>query len=452
MQPIYSLLLSLLWPIWVGVLARKAWVQPDYRAGWWERVWVSAGLGRGWSGPTLWVHAVSVGETRAAAPIVRAWLAAQPQADAARIFLTQTTPTGRATAQTLFEDLIREDRLRMAYLPIDHPWLMRRLIRSIRADLLLLMETEIWPGLLSQARALRLPVALANGRLSEKSLRGYAWLGGLARDAFASLGLVMAQTEGDAQRLDAAGVRGRVVVTGSVKFDHEPSAEQIAMGRRWRRDLAVPRVWCFASSREGEEALVLRAWVSHRPPNTLLLLVPRHPNRAAEVAELVRSMGLRLERRSQWVPAGGPSGEPAAGPAPDVWLGDSLGEMTAYLSAADLVLVGGSLLPHGGQSPIEAAALGKPLAFGPHMQNFRAIASALLEAHAAAEQPDAEAFLRWADQAQSAQGELDAAAEAQGARAAEFVLAHRGATQRCLRALREWRQPASVEAWPRSGR
>lgn len=427
---LYTALLSLLWPVWVLVLAQKAWRQPAYRPAWHERVWPSARLGRGWNGPVLWVHAVSVGETRAALPLVRAWLDTQPPH--AAVFLSQTTPTGRQTACDIFKDLIAKDRLRMAYLPIDHPWLMRRMIRSVGADLLLLMETEIWPGLLAAAKAQNLPVALANGRLSERSLRGYQAVGSIAHRAFASLGLVMAQTEADAQRFDAAGVASRAVVTGSVKFDHEPNGAQVGQGRAWRQALAVARVWCVASSREGEETLVLAAWARSRPANTLLMVVPRHPHRAAAVARLADGLGLSVRLKSAWTPEQG-------GPMPDVWLGDTLGEMSAYLAAADLVLVGGGLLRHGGQSPIEAAALGKPLAMGPHMENFRVVAHALQDHRAAVLCATAEDFIDWATKAQSDAGEVSAEAQAMGAAAAAFVQEHRGATQRCIRALLAWR-------------
>jgi 3-deoxy-D-manno-octulosonic-acid transferase len=222
------------------------------------------------------------------------------------------------------------------------------------------METELWPNLIAGARKRKIPVALVNARLSAKSQRGYQRFSFLAKPAFAALSFVSAQTAADAERLTALGATS-VSVTGNLKFDAAPDKAMLQQGLRWKEALGQRPIWLAASTREGEEILILDALKKTNIPGLLLLLVPRHPQRFDEVAALIRERGLSFCKRSEGLM---PTNSTR------VWLGDSMGEMAAYYAAADLALIGGSLLPFGGQNLIEAAACGCPALVGPHTFNF----------------------------------------------------------------------------------
>lgn len=315
--------------------------------------------------PILWLHAVSVGETRAAEPLVQTLLDQYPDH---RILLTHMTPTGRATSTSLY----RDPRITIAYVPYDLTNAVDRFLKRIRPTLALLMETEIWPNLILRCRYHGVPVMLINARLSERSGRRYGRFKSLIRPVLAALNATGAQTPADAERLAALGAYP-VSVTGNLKFDVRINPNQQELGKSWR-DAATAgqatdrHVWLAASTREGEEALVIAAHqilctrFAARSP--LLVLVPRHPQRFDDVAAQVEREGLTLVRRSQAQPDS----------ATQVWLGDSMGEMVAYYSMADLAVIGGTLLPFGGQNLIEAAACGTPLLIGPHTYNFKAAA------------------------------------------------------------------------------
>ncbi len=300
--------------------------------------------------PVIWVHAVSVGETRAAEPLVRALIERFP---GHTLLLTGMTPTGREAALQVYGNSVLQ-----AYLPYDYPGAVRRFLEHFRPRWGVLMETEVWPNLLAACADRGVPVFLANARLSERSARGYARFGALARPAFAALAGAAAQGEDDAARLRALGVNP-VAVCGNLKFDVPVAEEMREQGRHWRTAVGARPVWLAASTREGEEALVLDA-LARMEGNALLVLVPRHPQRFAAVAELLAQRGLAAARRSAGLP----------GAETRVWLGDSMGEMTAYYSLADVAFIGGSLLPLGGQNLIEAAACGCPVLVGPHTFNF----------------------------------------------------------------------------------
>jgi 3-deoxy-D-manno-octulosonic-acid transferase len=362
--------------------------------------------------PLIWLHAVSVGETRAAAGLVRELLARNP---GHHILLTHMTPTGRATGEELFG---KEARVSRAYLPYDLPWAVTGFLRRARPALGLIMETEVWPNLFATCRRAGVPVALVNARLSAHSARGYRRIGGLAREALASLSLVGAQTREDAARLSALGAR-RVEVTGNIKFDATPPAAMLALGEEFRARAAGRQLLLAASTREGEEALILEAFAASARPDTVLLLVPRHPQRFDEVARLVRSRGLSLQRRSE---AG------ALRPETRVWLGDSMGEMFAYYRAADVALIGGSWLPLGGQNLIEACAVGCPVVIGPHTFNFAQVAKEACQRGAALRAENVVEGMA------AAMGLLDDEAPRRAMREAgqAFVAAHRGATDRTL--------------------
>lgn len=409
----YSLLLYVLTPlIWLRLLwrARK---QPEYLRDFGERYGFYA---QPTASKLIWVHAVSVGETRAAQPLIEALQARWPTH---RILLTCMTPTGRAAGREVYGDKVIQ-----AYLPYDYPFAVARFFRHFSPAFGVLMETEIWPNLLSAAAHRALPVILANARLSARSARGYGRFGALVRPAFAALGAVAAQTPGDAERLSALGAQA-VEVCGNLKFDVEPSAEKLALGQAWKAAIGARPVWLAASTREGEEVQVLAAWRKVATPDALLVLVPRHPQRFDDVAALLQREGLTYERRSSDIL-----------PTADcrVWLGDSMGEMAAYYALADLAFIGGSLLPLGGQNLIEAAACGCPVLVGPHTFNFLQATLDAIAAGAARRVSDAEMLGLTVDRLLSEGKELAAMRIA----ANDFARAHRGATQRTLALIARW--------------
>ncbi|MBL8304005.1 MAG: 3-deoxy-D-manno-octulosonic acid transferase [Ideonella sp.] len=371
----------------VPVMLLRLWwrgrAEPLYRRAVGER------LGHPGAAPVpgrLWVHAVSLGETRAAAALLDALRALRPGLP---ILLTHGTATGREAGKALLRDGDAQ-----AWLPWDSPGAVRRFLAAHRPAAGVLMETEVWPMLLHAAADARVPVLLANARLSERSLHRGLRFESLLRPAVQSLAQVLAQTEDDAVRLRRIGAVD-VRVCGNLKFDMTPAPDQLTRGRAWRSALGRPVVLA-ASTREGEEEALLAAWRARAavddgmPP--LLLIVPRHPQRFDEVAALCLAAGLAPRRRSAW------AGEP---PAPEdlraaVWLGDSLGELPLYYAAADVALLGGSFAPHGGQNLIEAAACGCPLVIGPSTFNFAEAATLALAAGAAVRVDDLRAAVETA--------------------------------------------------------
>ena len=407
---LYSLLFYLAMPlVWLRLFWR-ARRQPEYLQQLGERHGFYASRP---PRPLLWLHAVSVGETRAAAPLIDSLLRAYPRHN---VLLTHMTPTGRATGQEL---VVRHPgRLTQAYLPYDLPDACGRFLDHFQPELGLLMETEVWPNLIETARRRKLPMALINARLSERSQRGYARLPSLIGPALASLSAVVAQTAADAERLQRIGAR-QVKVCGNLKFDVTPAPAMLEQGSRWRQALAARPVWLAASTREGEEALILDALTELDIPDLLLLLVPRHPQRFSEVAELIGHRRLAFCRRSR---------EELPNRNTQVWLGDSMGEMVAYYALADLALMGGTLLPFGGQNLIEAAACGCPVLLGPHCFNFAEASADAIACGAARAVPDAgAAALAARDLLLHPQALL-----AMRTAAATFSQAHRGATARTM--------------------
>ncbi|MES2076313.1 MAG: lipid IV(A) 3-deoxy-D-manno-octulosonic acid transferase [Pseudomonadota bacterium] len=449
MRTFYSAMWWLALPLVLGRLWLRGRKEPGYRAHWGERLGCYGGAGAGTGAarvavtgtaasageaaaasraagadmPTIWLHAVSVGETRAAEPLVDALLAAYPQH---RIVLTHMTPTGRATGAALFGR--HGARLVQSYLPYDTATMVRRFLRHFAPRICILMETEVWPNLIAECGRAGVPVVLANARLSERSLRKAGRFGRLLLDAARGITLVAAQTEADAARVATLGAP-RVEVTGSIKFDVVVPAAALATGAALRAHIGGRPVLLCASTREGEEALILDAFQQARealPADVLLLIVPRHPQRFDEVEKLVAERGLALERRSTLALDG------AALPARvAVLLGDSMGEMFAYYAACDCAFVGGSLLPLGGQNLIEPAALGKPVLIGPHTFNFAVVTEDALAAGGALRVADAAELM-----AATARLLGDAAARADmGRRALAFANQHRGATARTLALL-----------------
>ena len=408
-RALYSLLLHVLAPGAVLYLWWRGRRQPAYRHHIGERF----GRYRLTAVPTrpIWVHAVSVGETRAAEPLLLALRRRHPDR---AILLTSTTPTGRATGEELFGGKVQQ-----VYLPYDLPFAVSSFLDRFDPAVGVLMETELWPNLAAACRRRGIPLYLANARLSARSARGYGRFASLARDVLAGLAGVGAQTAADAGRLEALG-GPHPVVTGNLKFDIEPAPAMVALGRELRQRFGAHRpVLLAASTREGEEEIVLDAWPGACPEGTLLVIVPRHPQRFDDVAMVLDRRGIRWQRRSA---VGAVAGDIA------VVLGDSMGEMTAYYGASDVAFVGGSLLPLGGQNLIEACAMGVPVLIGPHTFNFEEATALAIDAGAARRIADGPAMVT---AAASLLGDK-AARERMSAAALGFAAAHRGATARTL--------------------
>jgi 3-deoxy-D-manno-octulosonic-acid transferase len=426
LRPLYRALWWIAAPVAVARLYVRSRRERGYREHIGERFGYAAGRLPEDGAPLIWIHAVSVGETRAAEPLVNALLAARPDA---RILITHMTPSGRATGEQLFGD-----RVWRCYLPYDMPHAVRRFLRTWRPSLGVVMETEVWPTLIDECRRADMPLVLANARMSARSHRRAAKFGRGTREVFGGFARVLAQSPSDAERLSSLGARN-VAVLGNLKFDMEIRPELVARGRAWRAAIGSRPVWVAASTREGEEALVLDAFAALATPDALLVLVPRHPQRFDEVAALVERRGLRCVRRSVW---GGAAVAAAAQTQVDalpenttVLLGDSMGELGAYYAAADVAFIGGSLLPLGGQNLIEACAVGVPVLIGPHVFNFT---------QATADAVAAGAAVQVADPAELARvlGELfadKARRVAMAAAASAFAARHRGATGRTVEVL-----------------
>ncbi len=362
----------------------------------------------------VWIHAVSVGETRAAQPIVERLLARHPDRT---ILLTHMTPTGRQAGIELYGE-----RVVRCYLPYDFPAAAQRFLTHFNPAIGLIMETEIWPNLIHACRRRDIPVHLVNARLSEKSYRGYARLGRIVDEALNSLTSIAAQSDADATRLRLLGA-GRVHVTGNVKFDIAPPPALVERGAVWRATIGRDRpVFLAASTREGEEALLLEVLNEIRVPDLLTVIVPRHPQRFDEVARLVEERGIAYRRRS-------------ADPLPDartrVWLGDSMGEMAAYLAACDVAFIGGSLRPFGAHNLVEACALGKPVVIGPSVFNFQEAVDLGVAAGGVIQVANANAV---AAQVASLLNDQERA-RAIGSAGAAFARAHRGAVDRLFALL-----------------
>lgn len=407
MRTVYTLAWWLLLPLAFLYLLWRSVRQPEYRQYWPQRRGYAPQLtGR----PVIWLHAVSVGETRAAEPLVRML---QERYRDHVLLLTHTTPTGRATGFQLFGDSVAQ-----AYLPYDLPLFINRFLDLVQPELGLIMETEVWPNLFAAVRGRGIPLYLVNARMSERSARGYARLGALSRPSFAMLSGVAAQTADDACRLRELGARD-VMVTGNLKFDVDLPGDLLARTRHLNDLIGDRFVFVAASTREGEEALILDVLPAIHAKNLLLVLVPRHPQRFDEVARLIAQRGYNYVRRRNNQPVG---------PETKVLLGDSMGELAAYYSVADLAFVGGSLLPLGGQNLIEAAVVGCPILIGPHTFNFEEASQQAVACGAAHRVQDA---LELA-QAVSVLAGSQAQREHMAAAGAAFAADNRGATARVL--------------------
>lgn len=424
-RTLYTLALWLLLPWALLHLLLRSRKQPEYLQHWRERFGRYAGRGelQRTPGPLIWIHAVSVGETRAAQPLVKALQARFPEH---RILLTHMTPTGRQTSVELFGDSVQR-----VYLAYDYPGAVARFLDHWQPQLGIIMETELWPNLLHACATRHIPVLLANARLSARSAGRYRRLVALVRLTLGQLSGVAAQSADDATRLRELGARN-VAVIGNLKFDCTPPPAQLELGETFRQRLdaaaARPVVLC-ASTREGEEALLLAAWQALPHGAAVLVIAPRHPQRFDTVAELVTRAGLRLQRRSDGLPLRADT---------DVWLADSMGEMFACYAAADVVVMGGSLLDFGSQNLIEPCAAGKPVLLGPSTYNFAQAAADAIAAGAARQYADATALLQ-------ATIELlgdDVSREKMGIAGLGFTTRHRGATARTVTWIEKLLSPA----------
>jgi 3-deoxy-D-manno-octulosonic-acid transferase len=405
MRLLYTIALRLALPF---ILLRLWWRgrrEPGYRENVQERLGIYSGEK---PRKTLWVHAVSVGEARAAAPLVQALKGLLPDHT---VVMTCTTAAGRETLRQVYGESVLA-----AFLPYDYPESVQGFLERFRPRLGVLMETELWPNLLAQCERRAVPVVLANARMSEKSARGYRRWRALMAPGIRSLAAVCAQSEADGERLRALGAP-RVEVTGNLKFDVALDAAQLAAGREWKAKLGRP-VLLLASTREGEEKLLLDAL---RGARFLTVVVPRHPQRFDEVAPLAHSRRTLTE-----VP----------GEKDGIYLGDTMGEMAFYYAACDVAVIGGSFLPLGGQNLIEALAAGAPAVVGPSMFNFAEATRLALDAGAALQVGDAKTGVARALALLSDPEKRKAMGEA-GKKLCE---AHRGATAKhfevCRRLIR----------------
>ena len=429
-------------PFLIGHLLWRSIRQPAYRQHWVDRFWgrsahIDSPFQHLDAPRVLWVHAVSVGETRAAAPLVLQWLERHPRHC---VVLTHTTPTGAETGEQLFapylddsSDLARRGRLVQCTLPYDFSWAGARFLRWARPSLGVLMETELWPNLLAQSDALQIPVVLVNARLSPRSARRLVQWRWLSRPAVMRLAGIAAQNESDLSgfrqvlsETPSASVAAKphLEVVGNLKFDSTVSLEMTALGQAWRAQLGLTPIWLAASTREDEERELLAAWRSDVGRRGVLVIVPRHPQRFDRVARFIEEAGFDCLRRSAFPVSS--SSQLALSSC--VILGDSLGEMSAYMAMADIVLMGGSLMPLGGQNPIEACAAGKPVFFGPHMFNFAQIARDLVASDVGVEVTSFHDWLREGTRLLDHPQQVAARAE----RARAFAARHRGATMRTL--------------------
>ncbi|ROH86479.1 3-deoxy-D-manno-octulosonic acid transferase [Stagnimonas aquatica] len=418
MRLLYTLLLTLLTPLIVLRLLLKSRELPAYRRRIGERF---GRVPRPPQGVAVWVHAVSVGESLAALPLIEALIAEHGER---RVWVTTTTPTGseRVTAAL-------GGRVIHSYAPYDLPTVVARFLDRARPAKVVVMETELWPNLFRACARRGIPLLIANARLSPRSYKGYGRVAGFTRATLTDTAHIAAQSALDAERFTALGAP-RVSVVGNLKFDLALPEAQRARGQRIRAALGATRpVWIAASTHEGEEEIALAAQlqVLRTLPTALLILVPRHPQRFDAVARLVERAGLRLLRRSA-LDFPTDAATPAPGEPPQVLLGDSMGEMLAYLEASDLAFVGGSFVPVGGHNILEPAALGKPVLFGPQMHNFLPARELLLGSEAALELAEPSALAEtllalFADPARR---------RAMGQAGAVAIAANRGALQRLL--------------------
>ncbi|GHA13586.1 lipid IV(A) 3-deoxy-D-manno-octulosonic acid transferase [Oceanisphaera arctica] len=411
---IYNLLIHLFSPLLLGLLYWPKQGKPGFGRRWPEHLGLV---------PTsrqenpVWLHAVSVGEMVAATPLIKAIKAEHPELP---ILVTTTTRTGADQAEKL-GDLIEH-----RYAPLDFPWAISLFLRRVRPRALLIMETELWPNWLTACGRKQLPVMVLNARLSARSADKYKQFHGIFRLLSANISYIACQHRDDADRFADLGLcHEKLSVTGSIKFDIDYDDEVRRQGQALREQLGTRRpVWIAASTHEGEDEQLLTAHreLLQRLPQALLMLVPRHPQRFVQVAELVTRQGFTLSRRTL----------PASAAPTQVYLGDTMGELPVMLAAADVAFIGGSLIERGGHNLLEPAALGKPVLTGPSFFNFSDITHQLVDAGGA------RVVTNDNELAQQLAALLDSPAQGaqMGAQALNVVRANQGALLRTLSAIK----------------
>jgi 3-deoxy-D-manno-octulosonic-acid transferase len=399
-------------PLFIWRLFRRGFNARDYWQRWGERF--------GYSDQpelmdSIWVHAVSVGEVQAAVPLIEHFL---QQDKAHPVMITTMTPTGSSRVKRLFGD-----RVHHVYAPYDLPDAVNRFLNRINPIKVIVMETEIWPNMITWCFKRNVPLVLANARLSERSAKGYRRVPRLGKLAIRRIRLIAAQSEPDKQRLISIGAtEEQITVTGSIKMDVDLPASLREQGEVLRRRLGMGRaIWVAASTHEGEEEQVLKAYrqIRQQTPDSLLVLVPRHPERADSVEALCQREGYDVMRRTA---------DKGVNDVKDIYLVDTLGELTQFFAACDVAYIGGSLVPVGGHNMIEASALGVAVVFGPHLFNFQEISTQLLEA-------DAARIIHDSDALAGTVTELLADANLRhqlGENGKQFIEANRGALQRLI--------------------
>ena len=408
---LYSALLYLIFPAILLILWYRGLKDPAYRRN------VRQRFGHIPDAPEagcIWVHAVSVGETLAAVPLIRRLMAQYPDRT---MLVTTMTPTGAERVHAAFGD-----RVRHCYIPYDLPHMVNRFVSRVRPALLVIMETEVWPNVVHACASREIPVVLANARLSEGSARGYGRVKALVRPVFRQLTWIAAQAAPDERRFRELGVDpARMSVTGSIKYDVAIGRETRAMAEELRAELGGARpVWIAASTHEGEEEIILRAHaaIRHNHPDALLILVPRHPERFDTVARLVEESGLSLARRSAFDSARDRA----------VYLADTMGELLMLFGVADVAFVGGSLITRGGHNPLEPAAWSRPIVMGPHVFNFVSVCERL----------EKQGGLQYVQDEQELSGQIEALFSDEqrralmGENARAVIAANRGAVERLV--------------------
>lgn len=429
----YSAVLFLLQPLVLLYLLWRARKQPEYAKNWSERFAFYTQKKVSISSKRVWIHAVSLGETRAALPLVEALFAEQPEA---HVILTHTTPTGRAAGQTLFAEALSNGRMTQVYVPYDLYGAVARFFRTFAPTDVWVMETEVWPNMVAAANRRGIPISLVNGRLSEKSMRQALKLPRLMGDAYCGFKMICAQTESDAFRYRQLGVNdAQLVVTGNLKFDMKAPAAQIQMGEQLKRLISDRPVVLLASTREGEETQWLEALkreVAVFPKNTQWWIVPRHPQRFDDVAQLLQdNFETTLLRKSELDALSLEKEKVERLQASSLVLGDTMGEMFAYYALADVVMMGGAWGEFGGQNFLEPLSIGKPTVIGKHTHNF---AQAAADADAAGALSVADSMMQGLTLAALLLNDRERYMNQQ-ANARQFCLAHQGAVAKSLAVL-----------------
>ena len=415
----YSVLLTLILPLVPLKLWWRGIKQPAYLKHWPERFgFYNTAINISLNKPVIWLHCVSVGETRAAEPLIKALQTAHPNH---QILLTHGTPTGREAGEALFGNNVNR-----VYLPYDVPFAVNRFLTHFKPSIALIMETELWFNLIAACKQRHIPVLLLNARLSEKSANGYAKLGSLVQQGLQNLTAVAAQTSDDAVRLKNLGAQN-ISVAGNLKFDVTASKENIDKGLQLKKQCGDRPVFLAASTRDGEEVLILEALRKINMPNLLTIIVPRHPQRFDAVATLFEQRGINFQRKTLL-------NNHALLANANVMLGDTMGEMAMYYAACDIAFIGGSLLNFGGQNLIEAAYMGKPILIGEHTFNFAEASNNAVTAGAAIRIKGADDLIQKVNALLESKAELASMQQA----ALRFSATYTGATARLMTLIKHY--------------